>query len=202
MKTFEVEVRIRNNRLRQRRRELGNVTQGKLAEMADVPISAYGQLENMRRSPLTVKGDWTEAALRVSRFFCVEPEELFPPETHAPGQTVAVKQLDKEDVGVMLQGGLSQHSLALEAAPDDLMQRGEQSLALRQVVDGLPPRLRRALVLRFGLDGNRPLTLDELGEKLGVGRARAHVLEGRALRLMRRSKRKTKILMQHEKEQS
>jgi RNA polymerase sigma factor (sigma-70 family) len=202
MKTFEVEVRIRNNQLRQRRREFDNVTQKQLADLAGVGLSAYGQLETMRGSPLTPKGDWTEAALRISNFFCVEPEELFPPETHAPGQTVAVKQLDREDVGVMLQGGLSQHSLALEAAPDDLMQLKEQSLALQQAVDGLPPRLQLALVSRFGLDGSRPLTLDALGEKLGVSRERARAIETQALQLLRHPKHKTKIRMWQETEQS
>ncbi|MEI8195342.1 MAG: sigma factor-like helix-turn-helix DNA-binding protein, partial [Phycisphaerae bacterium] len=48
-------------------------------------------------------------------------------------------------------------------------------------------RERELLIAHFGLDASRPaLSLAQLGEKLGVTKARVRQLETRALRLLRR----------------
>ena len=52
---------------------------------------------------------------------------------------------------------------------------------LREVLAPLPPRFRRVLELRFGLRDGRPLTLEEIGRKLGVTRERIRQIETQAL---------------------
>lgn len=56
-------------------------------------------------------------------------------------------------------------------------------------MDDLPPRLRLVLALRFGFFDDRPRTLEEVGQELGVTRERIRQLERQALDRLRRSER-------------
>ena len=52
---------------------------------------------------------------------------------------------------------------------------------LRTAVANLPDRQQQVLALRYGLDGEEPLTLEEIGARLGVSRERVRQIEQRAL---------------------
>ncbi len=58
-----------------------------------------------------------------------------------------------------------------------------------QALEDLPPRLRLLLSLRFGFVDDRPHTLEEVGEVIGVTRERVRQLERQALGLLRRSEK-------------
>ena len=58
-----------------------------------------------------------------------------------------------------------------------------------EAIKDLPPRLRLVLTLRFGFFDDRPRTLEEVGQELGVTRERVRQLERQALDRMRRSSR-------------
>ncbi len=54
--------------------------------------------------------------------------------------------------------------------------------ALRRAVEALPEPARSVVRLRFGLDGDEgPVSLDEIGRRLGMGRDRVRALETEAL---------------------
>jgi RNA polymerase sigma factor (sigma-70 family) len=59
---------------------------------------------------------------------------------------------------------------------------------LDSVFDCLPARERKVLALRYGLDGNNPITLEEVGEKMGVTRERIRQIESNALSRLRHPK--------------
>jgi len=48
---------------------------------------------------------------------------------------------------------------------------------LMEAVERVPERQRRVLVRRYGLDGEKPATLAELSEELGVSRERVRQLQ-------------------------
>lgn len=58
-----------------------------------------------------------------------------------------------------------------------------------EAMQDLPPRLRLVLTLRFGFFDDRPRTLEEVGQELGVTRERVRQLERQALDRMRMSGR-------------
>ncbi len=60
---------------------------------------------------------------------------------------------------------------------------------LREALEDLPERERQVLELRYGLDDDKPRTLREIGEILGLSRERVRQLENRALAELRRSHR-------------
>ncbi len=53
--------------------------------------------------------------------------------------------------------------------------------AISKVLDHLPPRERKVLEIRYGLDGDRPHTLEEVGQMMGVTRERVRQIEKQAL---------------------
>jgi RNA polymerase primary sigma factor len=57
----------------------------------------------------------------------------------------------------------------------------EQIGSVRDRLDRLDPRERLVLGLRFGLDGREPLTLREVGDRLGITREWARKIELRAV---------------------
>jgi RNA polymerase sigma factor (sigma-70 family) len=78
-------------------------------------------------------------------------------------------------------------SLPDEGVPDpiDGIGQGEVREVLEHWIAILNPRERNILVWRFGLSGDDPLTLQQIGERLGISRERVRQIESRALRVMR-----------------
>jgi RNA polymerase primary sigma factor len=68
-----------------------------------------------------------------------------------------------------------------EEAAEDTMETEE----IRQRLEQLPARERDIIRLRFGLGEEDPLTLAEIGERLGITRERARQLEIQALERLR-----------------
>src|SRR5262249_54005002 len=78
--------------------------------------------------------------------------------------------------------------LAVDAqtGPGDVLLPSDQAGRPRRVVAGLAVRERVVLVLRYGLEGTSPLTLREVGRRLGISRERVRQIEHRALLHLRR----------------
>ena len=69
--------------------------------------------------------------------------------------------------------------------PVDGIGQGEVRRVLDRWIAILKPRERNILVWRFGLAGDDPLTLQEIGERLGLSRERVRQIESRTLRRLR-----------------
>ena len=81
-----------------------------------------------------------------------------------------------------------------EVVPDDRATSPVENLQskslvgdIRKVLDQLEPREAEIIRLRFGLEGLDPLTLEEVGERIGVTRERVRQLQEHALRELRKS---------------
>lgn len=74
-----------------------------------------------------------------------------------------------------------------EAAADaqEQVELSERRSKLDEVLDALTPRERAVIRLRFGLEDGTPLTLAEVGTRLGVSRERVRQLEADGLRKLR-----------------
>jgi RNA polymerase primary sigma factor len=58
-----------------------------------------------------------------------------------------------------------------------------------RLVDGLPPREATVVRLRFGLAGEGPLTLQQVGDRVGLTRERVRQIEGEALKKLNEAMR-------------
>jgi len=66
-------------------------------------------------------------------------------------------------------------------APDDLILEQNQLERLRELLDRLGERTSTVLRLRYGLNGEEPLTLKEIGRRVGLTRERVRQIESEAL---------------------
>lgn len=73
-----------------------------------------------------------------------------------------------------------------EATPLENLQEKSISNDIKSVIGRLDYREAEIIQLRFGLDGNRPLTLEEVGEKFEITRERVRQIQNIAIHKMRR----------------
>jgi len=73
-----------------------------------------------------------------------------------------------------------------EEAPSDVAERTLLSDYLDAALEDLTPRERMVLRMRFGISDQRPRTLGEIGQVIGVSRERVRQLEAEAIAKLRR----------------
>jgi len=118
-------------------------------------------------------------------------DELAAESGFAPGRVNELLELIEEPLsletpvgeGDSLYGDLIEDTNS--ALPDDTAALSLRSEELSRALERLKPRMRYVLSLRFGLDGEKPRTLEEVGDALGITRERVRQLETRALRELR-----------------
>ncbi len=77
--------------------------------------------------------------------------------------------------------------------PDETATRNLLRQHLAEVLDDLPPREARILQLRYGLQDGQSLTLNEVGQRMGVTRERVRQMEAQALRRLRSPRIQSKL---------
>lgn len=65
--------------------------------------------------------------------------------------------------------------------PEDALVADEERAKVLRLLNEIDPREANILRLHYGLDGNKPLTLKEIGEKLGLTRERIRQIQREAL---------------------
>ena len=187
MKELEVTIRVRNNRIKERRTALG-FTQTQLAKAAGMNINDYRKLENMTAKPRkSPDAPWSKRAMRLANFHCCEPEELFPAATMAVKDPKAVRTVDFSEVQPLL--AATQEPMMLPEWPDAEHDRSELKGQIAAVVGTLEDREAKVIRMHFGIDDGIERTLDEVAEEFGVSRERIRRIETKALRKLRHPNR-------------
>jgi RNA polymerase primary sigma factor len=90
--------------------------------------------------------------------------------------------------------GVEEERLASVASPPgDSLERAEELAGLRaRMASRLNERERRVIGLRFGLESGDPLTLKEVGKRLGITREGARKIESRAIEKLKAGEPKPK----------
>ena len=71
--------------------------------------------------------------------------------------------------------------------PDEEVPRHDELRHLGELLDGIDDRAAKILKLRYGLEGEDPMTLKEIGQRIGLTRERVRQIEHEALRKLRDS---------------
>ncbi|MGA2441228.1 MAG: sigma-70 family RNA polymerase sigma factor [Tepidisphaeraceae bacterium] len=70
-------------------------------------------------------------------------------------------------------------------SPDQIVRDDDELRHLDELMADMDPRAARILKLRYGLDGDDPLTLKEIGQRVGLTRERVRQIEHEALARLR-----------------
>lgn len=146
-----------------------------------------GNYINLSASPLRGRtpGKPAKLAIRLSEIFGILVEDLFPAalyETLSEGPITGEVSVDRY---VSLSAA---RRLALPAAQEKQVERGELHQMLTDSMAGLRPIEQEVLRRRFGLDGDEE-TLAEIGSTMNRGPERVRQIEARALRKLRHPSR-------------
>ena len=74
-------------------------------------------------------------------------------------------------------------------SPDSSMMDENMSTEIARALESLPPREREVMSLYFGINRDRPCTLEEIGQHLGLTRERVRQIKEKALRRLRHASR-------------
>ena len=177
MSDYRLEVRVRNaNILRlMESREIKTVSE--LCRAAGTDNGSFGDVINLKRSPVNKKGEWIPCVLKVCEYLLVMPSELFSEEQILPLKT------NKSFVDI----GFEDISRMLDDPTQDPLLRLEERDAVNTVsaaLDGMTEREREIIKLRFGFEGKEH-TLQETADVFGVSKERIRQIEAKALRKLR-----------------
>jgi transcriptional regulator with XRE-family HTH domain len=165
MKDFEVTVRLKNNRLKARRTQLG-MTARDFAAAAGVVYASYLSLENLKEYPAYQKdsvrgikaGDWRPIAKKIAAFHGCSPWELFPNAVNRVQKSEIVAEFSLEQLPEAVIENIPQ----LLPSPEDAAILNQQKDRVRELLDELTPREADVIRRRYGI-GCREETLKEIG---------------------------------------
>jgi RNA polymerase sigma factor (sigma-70 family) len=181
-KDFEITLKVRNNRLLAKMREVGIETPADLARKTGIAYATIGTVMNMTRpGRAAINGGWRPVIIALSEFFGCTPEEIVPePVRENPMERRTVRfGVNAADVQNLT---ASLRSVALPA--DRHFDQEETKTMVGRALTGLPPRVERVIRMRFGI-GCEEQTLEEIANKFGVQRERIRQIEMKGLRMLR-----------------
>ncbi|MHC4259661.1 MAG: sigma-70 family RNA polymerase sigma factor [Planctomycetota bacterium] len=85
---------------------------------------------------------------------------------------------DETDEDQLLEAILEDHSAG---RPEDALVASEEKAKVLRLLDEIEPREADVLRLHYGLSGRKPMTLREIGNKLGLTRERIRQIQREAL---------------------
>jgi len=120
------------------------------------------------------------------------PEELAKAMDLTPAKIEQMMEAGQQPLSLQLPVGEDEDDSLGDIIQDDTIPNPEETTVdvmlredLRAVLNQLPPRELRVLQMRYGLVDGEPLTLNEVGRRMGITRERVRQLEAQALHRLR-----------------
>jgi len=156
------------------------------ARLIRLPVHVEAQLGKVRRTQerLTKELGQTPEPAQVAAALGLTVKDLEALEEASKMPLSLEMSVGREGEGIQLKDVVADADDPQAAgAVADLLRRQE---SLRELLDDLPPKEREILVDRFGLGSGTPMTLESIGQRMGVTRERVRQIEMSALQKLRR----------------
>jgi len=180
---FGLQQRIYNRNMRVAREKLG-LTQAQLGEMVGIKKGTVGHYETFRDFPKP------ERAASIAAILGVSQESIFPQWL----KVFRMESIPKSEAERSL--GLSEIKSLMHLKVDGPEAEVDAKLLsehIGKLLLDLKERERAIIEMKFGLDGKGERTFEEIGQVLGINRARAYQIKEQALRKLRHPARSGKI---------
>ena len=150
MKDYLLQIKIKNGPMMSMMRANGIKTAAELSRASGVTSSTVGHYLNLKKTPITIYGHWSDSVLKIAKFLKVPPEMLFPEQhlTKALKRNTIEGEVTLEEMGELVStAGINYISEEIEKkAQDELHDKLEKCLGT------LPSRERKVLEKRFGIN--------------------------------------------------
>lgn len=180
MKDFVVVARIYNNQLRQRRLEAGMNARA-LCIATGIAATEYGKLEACKIPAYRKSGEPRTSAVRLSEFFGVDVEDLFPADLSRLQTRLLEHTFDASEVGLLE----SLSGCRLLPSPDEFVEARETRESVDRALRALSDREREVIERLYGLNGRDEETLEEVGEALDLSRERIRQIGAKSVLKLR-----------------
>lgn len=182
---YRVKVSIRNNLILQAIEDAGFKTISAFCRYADMDEVAVRKLVSFKYAPIGSDGEFKHVAKKLMEVLGAAPSDLWTDEQlqlklHA---SAGERCVSKVEINRLLAIGSNEQSVV--ANPEDAYLRIEESTKITEALNTLTPREVEVLDMHFGLSSGNTMTLEEIGNKLGVTRESARSIEANALRKLR-----------------
>ena len=184
MKEYRVQVTVKNNLLLSAIEKAGYKSVAAFCEDAGLQKSVFGELINLKASPMLNSGEFSATARKTLDFLGALPEDLWTEEQlfMKLETNKGYMHLDKQQMDVLSYGEKPEEKLELE----DLVMRKELQAKVHEVLGTLRPIQQFVLKMRFGMNDEKEMyTLEEIADKLNITRERVRQIESNALRKVR-----------------
>lgn len=144
-----------------------------------VPVQSASRMAKIRKARLTLTAELgrTPTDVEIARELDMSPRAVSSLML-SDLQTVSIHAPLKEGEVGEIQDYIPDRNTV---TPDKAMYDVDAIFQLMDLLDQLPDRDRQVLELRFGLRGDRPMTLDEVSERIGRTRERVRQIQNSAL---------------------
>jgi RNA polymerase sigma factor (sigma-70 family) len=179
MSDYRLEVRVRNANILRLMESRGIKTVSELCRAAGTDNGSFGDVINLKKSPVNKKGEWIPCVLKVCEYLFVMPTDLFSREQMTPLKTnKGTVDIGFEDISRVLDDPTQDPSLRLED------QDAVDTVSAVLMTSGISEREREVVKLRFGFEGKEH-TLQETADVFGVSKERIRQIEAKVLRKLR-----------------
>lgn len=167
---FELEFKLRNNSIKERRERLG-LKQTELADILGISHSTISHLETFRMDPWSRKRNkWKDVALKLAKFFDVEPGELWPELTRYLTGKPIQRKLTEFQLYKLYSFQDQMMSNLIPELPDEVLDKKLMVGKISKALTKVSKRKRKAVIMRYGLDGNGEHCLEDIGRELDCTR--------------------------------
>jgi len=192
---YRIKVTVRNNLILNAIENAGYKSVADFCRAVNLPKTALTEIIAMRRPPINQSGEFSEHAKALMDELCVAPTDLWTSEqlTLQIRRNTAQRSVSADGMRAAL--GMNAEEMLGLMKPDDLddvVLKHEMVNVIEEQLSSLSKRQDLVLRMRFGI-GCDEHTLEEVGEKLGVGRERIRQIEAKALRLLKHPKRSDEL---------
>ena len=191
--TFELELRVMNNKLKERRERLG-LNKSQIAKEIGIAPNMYSRYERLLESPLCKSGNnnnipWKPIALKIANYFNCEPENLWPEAVRMVMDPVVTRKITENQLLCRAELFNKMLDTHLSESPEIEFDKKQLSETVEDCLNSLTKRERKVLKMRYW----KGMSYDEIKKEFDVTRERIRQIDAKAHRKLQYPTRLKKL---------
>jgi RNA polymerase sigma factor (sigma-70 family) len=187
---YRVRVTVKNNLILTAIERAGYRNAAGFCREAGMTPTALSGLITMKSPPLTVMGEFSDAAKKLMEILCLAPTDLWTSEqlTLRLRHNSAEREVNLDGMRAALGMNAEEALMLVAPSPEEVMETKDIQNLIEEQLSSILPREARVLRMRYGI-GCPEHTLEEIARALDLSRERIRQLEVQAMRKLKHPQR-------------